>query len=124
MIFKEQFNDWISRLTKNEKPMADIVAFNFGLFETDKAYTIYVIGAKTFDAEDADWATNADFEPKEKYLEINPNETKGLEWSEVQEMARVTIEQFVSSDKFEQSFMKNAQAITTGFDDGDLLRIR
>lgn len=114
----------IARLTKNEKPTADIVAFNFGLFGTEDGYTIYVIGAKTFDEEDSDWATELDFEPKDKYLEINPDETRGLEWNEVLEKAMLTIEQFVSSDKFNGSFMRNAEAITTGFDDGDLLRIK
>jgi hypothetical protein len=124
MTFKEQFNDWMTRLTKTEKPSTDIIAFNFGLFETENGYTIYVIGAKTFDEEDADWASEVDFEPKDKYLEINPDETKGLEWNEVLEKAKVTIEQFVTSDKFENSFMRSAKAITTGFDDGDLLRIK
>jgi hypothetical protein len=124
MTFKEQFYSWITGLTKNEKPTADIVAFNFGLFETQDGYTIYVIGAKTFDEEDSDWAAEVDFKPKDKYLEINPDETKGLEWIEVLEKVRLTIKQFVSSDKFNESFMRNAEAITTGFDDGELLRIK
>jgi hypothetical protein len=124
MTFKEQFDNWITRLTKNEKPTAEVVAFNFGLFETESGYTIYVIGAKTFDEEDSDWATEVDFEPKDKYLEINPDETKGLEWNDVLEKAKLTIEQFISSDKFNDSFLRNAEAITTGFDDGDLLRIK
>ena len=124
MTFKEQFDDWITRLTKNEKPSAEIVAFNFGLFHTDDGYTMYVIGAKKFDDEDPDWATEVDFEPRDKYLEINPDETMDLEWNEVLEKARVTIEQFVSSDKFDNSFIRNARVITTGFDDGDLLRIK
>jgi len=124
MKFKEQFNNWINRLTKSEKPTTDIVAFNFGLFETEDGYTIYVIGAKSFDEDDPDWATEVDFEPKEKYLEINPDEAKGLEWNEVLEKSKTTIEQFVSSDKFENSFLRSAQAITTGFDGGDLLRIK
>lgn len=124
MTFKDQFNDWITRLTRNEKPMADILAFNFGLFETENGYTIYVIGSKTFDEEDPDWAKEVDFEPKDKYLEISPDETKGLEWNEILEKAKVTIEQFVLSDKFDNSLMKDAKAITTGFDDGDLLRIK
>jgi hypothetical protein len=124
MTFKEQFDNWITRLAKMETPTNDILAFNFGLFETENGYTIYVIGAKTFDEEDSDWATEADFEPKDRYLEINPSETEGLEWTQVLEKVKLTVEDFVSSDKFENSFLRHAKFITTGFDDGDLLRIK
>jgi hypothetical protein len=124
MTFKDQFNDWMTQLTQSESPSADIVAFNFGLFETEDGYTIYLVGAKEFDADDDDWATEVDFEPANKYLVINPAETKELNWNQVLEKVRGTIEQFVKSGRFGKSLLKNAEAITTGFDEGDLLRIK
>jgi hypothetical protein len=108
----------------NFREAYNIIAFNFGLFETEDGYTIYVIGSGTFDEEDPDWATEVDFEPKDKYLQIDSSETKGLEWNQVLEKAKATIEEFVTSDKFDDSFMRHAKAVTTGFDDGDLLRIK
>ena len=124
MILREQFGNWIATLTNSEEPAADIVAFNFGLFESENGYTVYVIGAKTFDDEDPDWASEVDFEPEEKYLHINSEETEGLQWDEVLEKVKAIIQEFVSSEKFSTSFMKHAEAITAGFDDGDLIRIK
>jgi hypothetical protein len=124
MTFEKEFNDWMTRLNKTEKPGTDIVAFNYGLFETAEGYTIYLIGAKEFHEDDEDWATEVDFEPNEKYLPINPNETKGLEWNQVLDKAVDTITKYIHSENFKVSILKDAEAITTGFDDGDITRIK
>jgi hypothetical protein len=124
MIFEIEFNDWMTRLNKTEKPGENILAFNFGLFETTDGYTIYLIGAKEFDEEDEDWATEVDFEPKEKYLAIHPDETKGLEWNQVLDKAVAIVTKYVYSSDFKSSILKDAKDITTGFDDGNLTRIK
>lgn len=107
MTFEKEFNDWMTRLSKIGKPNEDIVAFNYGLFETTEGYTIYLIGAKEFDESDEDWATEVDFEPKEKYLAINPNETKGLEWNQVLNKAIDIVTKYVRSEDFKISILKD-----------------
>ncbi|MBA4054095.1 MAG: hypothetical protein C0490_05225 [Marivirga sp.] len=114
----------MTRLNKNEKPDKSILAFNFGLFETTEGYTIYLIGAKEYDEDDEDWATEVDFEPDEKYLAINPEETKGLEWNQVLDKAVDVVTKYVQSNDFNGSILKDAKAVTTGFDDGNLTRIK
>jgi hypothetical protein len=124
MTFEQQFNQWMIRMNEKEHPEKDIIAFNFGLFETIEGFTIYLIGAKKFDEQDQDWATEPDFEPKDEYLEINPDETSELQPDDVLKMAVDVITNYVNSESFPHSFLRHAEAITTGFDDGDLVRIK
>lgn len=119
-----QFECWIDRISQAETPDETIIAYNFGLFETTKGYTIYLIGTKEFDELDEDWATTVDFQPKEKYLELNPIEVKHQQWQQILELAKNMIKNYLNSENFENSILKNAKAITTGFDDGNLTRLR
>lgn len=122
--FDRDFNDWMTRLNKAESPGQEIVAFNYGLFETTEGYTIYLIGAKLFDETNEEWACDVDFQPKEKYLPINPNWTRGLKWHQMLDKAVDTISKYMRSKDFEVSILRNAKAVTTGFDDGNLTRIK
>ncbi len=124
MTFEQQFIQWMTRMNEKEHPSKDIVAFNFGLFETIEGFTIYLIGAKNFDEANEDWAVEPDFEPGNEYLEINPDETDGLQWNDVLQKAVDIITRYVDSEEFQRSILKDAQAITTGFDDGNLTRIK
>lgn len=122
MTFNEQLTDWMIRLAEFETPPDDIIAFNFGLFETESGYSIYLIGSKTFASDNDDWATEVDYEPADKYLQINPEETDGLDWTQIIEKTKDAIGIFVASSHFKTSILQNANAITTG--DGDLTRIK
>ncbi|MBT1688663.1 hypothetical protein [Dawidia soli] len=124
MTFKEEFADWIASITATEKIPKNIVAFNFGLFQTDKGYGVYLVGAKVYDPDDDDRATADDYGPSEKYLVIPPAEVKKIKWDKVLEKAVAMLEAYVASSDFKKSFLKNAKAITTGFDDGELVRIK
>jgi hypothetical protein len=124
MTFEQQFNQWMAAMNAKEHPDKDIIAFNFGLFETIEGFTIYLIGTKEFDEDDGDWAIEPDYEPAHEYLEINPDETEGLQWNDVLKRAVDIITRYVNSEEFHHSILKDAKAITTGFDDGDLTRIR
>lgn len=124
--FEQQFNHWMTRMNEREHPSPDIVAFNFGLFETIEGFTIYLIGAKKYDPENDDWATEPDFEPdpENEYLEINPGETEHLQPDDVLQKATDVVKRYLASSVFDRSFLKHAQVITIGFDDGSLSRIR
>lgn len=124
MPFKDQFNAWMTRLGNIESPDRNIVAFHFGLFETTVGYSMYLIGARVFDEDDEDLATEIDYEPEEKYLEIEPSETIGLEWNEVLDIAVEVIREYVNSVEFNRSIFSHVSAVTIGFDDGDLIRVK
>ena len=124
MTLEIQFNEWLDKLNKTEQADNSIIAFNFGLFETHEGFTMYLIGSETFDPDDDDWAVNVDFEPKDKYLTFEKSLIKTKEWKEIQKISTKLITDYVNSEKFKESILKNATAITTGFDDGDLTRIK
>jgi hypothetical protein len=48
---------------------------------------------------------------------------KKLSWQQVLDQIESELKTFSKSAKFRNSFFSKAQAVTTGFDDGDLVRI-
>jgi len=118
------FQDWLQSICITEKPHKSIIAYNVGIFESVDGYMVYLIGSKEFDEEDSDWATNEDFIPKNKYYRLPKQEFKDMKWDEVQTKIEQMLKDFINSDTFKRSFFSEAKAITTGFDDGDLIRVK
>jgi hypothetical protein len=119
------FNDWLIKIIKTESPDSSIIAINFGIFESDKGFQLYLAGFKDYDKDNDDWATGlGDFSPKDKYLKLPDNDFKGLEWDSAQTKVTDLIKGFMSTDSYEGTFLDKAIAITTGFDDGDLMKIK
>jgi hypothetical protein len=118
-----KFNNWIEQLNESENPESQIIAFNFGLFEKPNGFSMYLIGSKEFSKDDDDWSCNEDFEPKNKYMEFPTETIKEKNWEDILNCSVELIKKYVESNKFQNSILKNAVAITTGFDDGNLNRI-
>jgi hypothetical protein len=118
------FNNWLTQICTTEKPYKLIIAYNFGLFETSNGYTVYLIGSKTYDAEETDWATEADFVPTLKYYELPASDFKQLQFDKAQDKVKQMIKDFMKTDTYKKSFFIKAKAITIGFDDGDLEKIK
>ena len=116
-------SEWIKNICQSESPDNSIIAYNFGLFKSEKGYVIYLIGSKAFDEEDQDWACNMDFEPNEKYL-LLPDEFQNQEWKEILNKVERQLKEITKAPTFNATFLSNAKAITTGFDDGDMIRIK
>ncbi|MBO9154935.1 hypothetical protein ACFOTA_22155 [Chitinophaga sp. GCM10012297] len=116
-------NDWLFQLCDTESPDTSIAAYHFGLFETAHGYEIYLIGSKEFDEEDSDWACNVDFEPVNKYFPLTQEEYRNVGWEKILERIISELSAFVRTEKFATSFFSKAEAVSTGFDDGDLVRI-
>jgi hypothetical protein len=119
------FNNWILDIIKKETPDSSIIAINFGIFESDMGYQLYLAGFKDYDKDNDDWATGlGDFSPDDKYFKLPDNDFKGLKWDSVLTKVTDLIKGFISMDSCKGTFLANAIAITTGFDDGDLIRIK
>ncbi|HQU91595.1 MAG TPA: hypothetical protein PLK77_04820 [Pyrinomonadaceae bacterium] len=114
---------WLHEICESEAPDRTVLAFNFGLFETEEGYSIYLIGSNEYDKLDPDWATNVDFEPANKYLPLPPHDFGNLSWERALEKIRIQLIEFTATETFQRSFLARAHAITTGFDDGDLVLI-
>lgn len=123
MSTQENFNQWLNRITLSDMPGADIRAFNFGIFEDQKVgYKLYITGSKIYDSEDDDWATEEDYIPQEKYFNLNIKSHED-DWEQVQDKVVEMIGMYQSNPDYRNSFLKEAKAVTTGFDDGELLRV-
>jgi hypothetical protein len=124
MTIEQTFAEWIEKINENETVDNSIIGFNFGLFETTNGFEMYLIGSKTFDKDDEDWATNVDFEPKQKYFQFGKEFSADKDWQEILKITETLIFNYVSSEKFKTSIFANAKGITTGFDEGNLTIIK
>lgn len=120
--FEHEFIQWLRRICAGETPASSVVAFNVGLFETEDGYSAYMIGAEQYDEGESDWACDEVFTPNERYFAFSGDAFAG--WEEVVEVAKSAIRAFLASPEGRASYLARAQAVTTGFDDGDLVRVR
>lgn len=119
---QKSIHSWIIRIDESENIPDYIIAFNFGIIETEDGYQIYLVGAADYDLEDDDWACEEDFIPAEKYLDLGAVSSK-WDWEEVQSIVKDSVEHFISIKVSPITFVQKAEYLTTGFDDGELVRI-
>jgi len=117
-----QLEFWLKKLNAIEPPPPEIIGYNFGLFELENGYSIYLIGAKKYSKYDDDWACNEDYSPKERYLKI-PIEYDFEDYNDALITIKRTIEAVLSDGTMDETFIKKAEYITIGFDDSDLLEV-
>ena len=118
------FESWLRRVRDNSPPAKNIAAYNFGIFESESGYTVYLVGSREYDPDDDDWACNADYAPSEKYFELPESYTGRKRWQGVQREVVRLVKRFLESPESEGSFLRAATAITVGFDDGSLERVK
>ncbi|MHC9539628.1 MAG: hypothetical protein AB9903_08910 [Vulcanimicrobiota bacterium] len=131
---KQEFVPWISALFSAEPPQSDIVAFNFGLFELEKGFELYLSGSLRFDEADSDWPCNNDYWPEGRYLNSTTlnSITENLEgivkepWMVVQALVIVMLKDYLdeSGDDFDRFTGLTGSRIATSFDDGDIYVVR
>lgn len=115
------FTDWLVEINK-EQISDSIIAFNFGIFEGENGYVVYLSGSSNYDPENDDWACNDDYIPNKKYLFLPP-ELSNKKWDEVEEQISRWLKEYLISPPAKTSFLNKAKAITVGFDGGDLSQI-
>ncbi len=121
-LYKE-FVNWLERINQSEEISADLSAFYFGIFETEKEFVVQLSGAKTYLPDDEDWSCEQDFVPAEKYFELDNNLPK-KDWQEVLQIAVDLLNEFIKSENFSQSFLAQAKAVAVGFHGGDLIKVK
>ncbi len=119
---QSSFNYWLNEILMNEQPSEDIIAYNFGIYEVKNGSQIYLAGFKEYNPEDEDWATGlGDFQPKNQ---IFKKLIKDKNWELIQKKVVELINNFLQTSAYENSFLSKAIAITTGFDDGNLIKLK
>lgn len=119
---KNEIENWIKEINRTETIPGNITALNFGLFESENNYILYLIGAQNYDEADDDWATEVDYEPKDKYLKLSNSKDK--DWNEILNDVINVINEVLNSEGFQNSIIGKVKNITIGFDDGDLAKIK
>ena len=121
---KEEIIKWLVNLHKiSGTPPKEVIAFNFGLFESDSGYVMYLVGGFEYSEDDDDWACIELPTAKHRYFNL-PDDLRSQPWEFVLDYCANTLKELESEGKLNKHLFKNAIAITTGFDDGDLIKIR
>lgn len=115
-------SSWLGRVCSAAGPPASVVAFNIGLFQTKKGFSAYFVGADQYDERNPDWACRESFTPAERYLPLPRGEHK--DWQQVHASVVEAVRAFLDSPAGRDSFLAKAVAVTVGFDDGELERVK
>lgn len=121
---KIEIIDWLKNIEKQDgTPPDSVIAFNLGLMESDQGYMMYLVGAFEYSEDDDDWAC---IEPPTKpyrYLKL-PDKVQNESWETILDLYKKALTELESDGTLNTTLIKNAKAITTGFDDGELVKIR
>lgn len=110
-----EFEAWLDAALEADLP-DDIAAFNFNLYEDgDNLWSIELIGASRFDAEDPDWACEEVFTNREEPLCWSAE----TDWEEVLETMTQYVEKYLIDGQY-AALLKEYEAVGIGFVDGDL----
>lgn len=95
----------------------DVVAFCFNLYQDSNSYwTIELIGANSFDANNNDWACDEVFSTRDYPLTWHQD----AKWSKISLLVQRHIKRYMKQGKNKQILM-GRKAIAVGFVDGDLV---
>ncbi|WP_298897263.1 hypothetical protein [uncultured Psychroserpens sp.] len=121
LTISERFSKWINLIESGNLPTEKIQGLNFGLFQSSDSYMMYLIGAEIFDEKDENWACEVDYEPEYKYLDLNDLKLNDSDWKYVLDYSVELISNYL---KLNDSFLSKIENITTGFDNGNLIRLK
>ncbi|MEH7012433.1 hypothetical protein V7087_16735 [Neobacillus niacini] len=121
----KQFEDWLNELFEQDKVQDDILAFNFGLFESDDGIQLYITGSTEWEVDNEDWASNNDYFPEGRYPNITLYNELYNFWEDKFYLGLfLTISSTIT---FANTYLLSYPArfpkevvFATGFDDGDL----
>lgn len=116
---KEKIHTWLDQIEKEVRIPQYIIVLNFGLYDTERGYCIYLVGASEYDETNDGWADDVENLPHEFFLEI---ETQ-CDWKEFQAQVRGILADEIKLRTANTSSPFYNKIITTGFDDGELIRI-
>ena len=121
---KKGLIDWLNNIQKIDGiPPKEVIAFNFGIYESETGYKIYLVGSFEYDENDDDWACIEMPTKSHRYFDL-PKELQSKAWDEILNTCSKSLIELEKEGKLKIDLLKNAIAITAGFDDGELIKIR
>ena len=113
----DEFNSWADRILL-EHAGTPVAAYNFNLYEHEQEFVIQLIGAKSFDRSDSDWACDEVFSSGEDLFEL-PRSVVGGDWQDSLRGAKSLVERYLETGR-QAPRLKASHAVGIGFVDGDL----
>jgi hypothetical protein len=121
---KKDILEWLKVIEeKDGTPPYEVIAFNLGLTEGEDGFMMYFIGAFEYNENDDDWACVEPPTKPYRYLTL-PKNIQNQSWKTVSDLTRISLLELENDGSLNTTLIKNAIAITTGFDDSELIKIR
>ena len=121
---KDQIKNWLKFVESIDGiPPKEVVAFNFGIFESTEGVLMYLVGSFEYSEENDDWAKLEAPDKAYRYIRLPDELQEANPELSVDTVADVLAE-MEEEGLFKKGILKNAQAICCGFDDGELVKIR
>lgn len=113
--------DWIKNIDSKETVPESIEGINFGIYGTNRGYSMYLIGSKYYDEEDDMWTCDEDFVPEDKYLKNLPI-SKSISCEAVVDTMIKLLKDIIN--EFSDLELFKVDHITSGFDNMELYIIK
>ena len=111
-----KLEEWLDCVLSIDIPK-DVVAFCFNIYEdADKNWSLELVGAGSFDADNSNWACDEVFTTRENPLRWHED----VEWMLIQDEAQALVKEYLERGRFGQK-LKRYEGIAVGFVDGDLV---
>jgi hypothetical protein len=112
-----EFNTWADRiLTRHTSD--SVVAYNFNLYEHEKEFAIQLVGTRSFDLRNQDWACDEVFSSGEDLFYL-PHRLVGAGWKNGLEAAKALVKNYLQHGS-QAVFLKASRGVGVGFVDGDI----
>jgi len=115
----DSFNSWAARALPVSAP-AGVLAYNFNIAEAASGFEIEVVGSSYFDRGNTDWACEERWTSRPlKY--VAPYADAGRDWKPFLAWVAGVVRAYIESGLPGAETLKQAQAVTAGFVDGELV---
>ena len=113
----QSFNAWVDRVV-NENRSTAAIAYNFNLYEHEDEFAIQLVGTRSFNSQDGDWATDAAFTSSEDLFCLSHSDF-GNGWRQGLVAAKSLVSIYLQHGE-QAELMKGSEAVGVGFVDGDI----
>lgn len=121
---KDLLLKWLQTIEKHDGiPPKEVIAFNIGMYESEAGYSMYLVGGFEYSDDNDDWAC-LDVPTSDYRHLFLPDELQSKAPDAVAEYCASALKELEADGILATTLVKNAIAITIGFDDGDLIKIR
>ena len=121
---KKEIVKWLADIEKLDGiPPEEVVVFHLGIYRSDEGFVMYLVGGFEYSESNDEWAHLEMPRQDYRYL-LLPEIVQDKPWQLLVTYAKNTLLELEAEGAFKGNILMNAQAITTGYDEGDIIKIR